>query len=107
MKPPQESSPMSENEKYRLHATIKGHVQGVGFRHFTRQTARELNLTGWVRNLRDGRVEVAAEGEHGDLNQLLVRLRKGPISADVNDIDYDFEAAHGEFNTFRVRHTTG
>ena len=98
---------MSENEKYRLHAYLKGNVQGVGFRYFTRQTAQEHNLTGWVRNLYDGRVEVMAEGEHENLNQLLVRLRNGPISADVNDIDYEFSKAQGEFNNFRVRHTTG
>lgn len=96
---------MSENEHYRLHATIKGNVQGVGFRHFTRQTAQEQGLKGWVRNLRDGRVEVVAEGEHDALNQLLIRLRKGPISADVNDIDYRFEDAQGEFDSFRVRFT--
>jgi acylphosphatase len=47
-----------------------------------------------------------AEGEHEDLNLFLVRLRKGPISADVNDIDYKFNEAQGEFNSFRVRHTT-
>ena len=96
---------MSENEKYRLHATIKGNVQGVGFRHFTRQTAQQLGLTGWVRNLRDGRMEVMAVGTHDDLNQLLVRLRRGPISADVNDINYEFDDAQGEFETFRVRYT--
>lgn len=98
---------MSENEKYRMHAFVRGNVQGVGFRHFTRQTAQEQDLTGWVRNLRDGRVEVLAEGEHDDLNQFLGHLRKGPISADVNDINYEFTDAQGEFETFRVRHTTG
>ena len=98
---------MSEKEKYRLHAYVKGNVQGVGFRHFTRQTAQQQDLTGWVRNLRDGRVEVMAEGKHADLNQLLGRLRKGPISADVNDIDYEFNDAQGEFESFRVRFTTG
>ena len=96
---------MSENEKYRLHAYIKGNVQGVGFRYFARQTAQDQNLTGWVRNLRDGRVEVTAEGEHNNLNQFLVRLRKGPISAEVNDIDYSFENATGDFSAFSVRHT--
>jgi acylphosphatase len=96
---------MSENNQYRLHAYINGNVQGVGFRHFTRQTARDNNLTGWVRNLRDGRVEVMAEGAHCNLNQLLVHLRKGPISADVNNIDYDFDKAQGEFEAFRVRYT--
>jgi acylphosphatase len=96
---------MSEDEKYRLHATIRGNVQGVGFRYFTRQTAQDLSLTGWVRNLRDGRVEVVAEGAHDALNQLLLRLRKGPISAEVKDIDYEFEDAQGEFDSFRVLFT--
>jgi acylphosphatase len=98
---------MNDKTHYRLHATINGRVQGVGFRYFTLQTAQEYHLTGWVRNLRDGRVEVMAEGDHKDLNQLLVQLRKGPISADVNDIHYEFDEAQGEFETFRVRYTSG
>lgn len=98
---------MNEKAQYRLHAYVKGDVQGVGFRYFTRQTAHEHRLTGWVRNLRDGRVEVLAEGGHEDLDQLLVRLRKGPISAEVNDIDYEFDQALGEFEAFLVRYTSG
>lgn len=96
---------MNEKENYRLHAIIKGYVQGVGFRYFTRQIAQEHALTGWVRNLRDGRVEVLAEGTHGNLNQFLLKLRKGPIGADVDDINYEFSEAQGEFDTFRVRFT--
>ena len=96
---------MNKQDNYRLHAEISGQVQGVGFRYFVRQNAQDLNLTGWVRNLRDGRVEVTAEGQHHALNQLLVRLRKGPISAEVMDINYQFNPAKGEFTTFRVRHT--
>jgi acylphosphatase len=96
---------MTENEIYRMHAYVRGRVQGVGFRYHTLQTAQELELTGWVRNLRDGRVEVLAEGAHEDLNRLLVALRKGPISADVQDVDYEFTEAKGEFEGFRVRYT--
>jgi acylphosphatase len=96
---------MSENEQYRLHAYVQGRVQGVGFRYYVRQAAEDNNLNGWVRNLRDGRVEVVAEGTHEDLNQLLMRLRKGPISADVNDVDYEFTDAKGDFKQFRVRFT--
>lgn len=96
---------MSENEKHQLHAHIEGHVQGVGFRYYTLKSARDHDLTGWVRNLRDGRVEVLAEGEHKDLNQLLADLRKGPVSADVRNVDYEFNDPKGEFDDFRVRST--
>lgn len=93
---------MSENRKYQLHAYLKGRVQGVGFRYHTLQAALAHNLTGWVRNLRDGRVEVMAEGEHEDLNRFLVIMRQGPVSADVSDIDYAFMDAQGKFDQFRV-----
>jgi len=55
---------MSENERYRLHAFVKGRVQGVGFRYFVLQSVEGLDLTGWVRNLYDGLVEVVAEGAY-------------------------------------------
>ena len=96
---------MSENEKYQLHAYVKGRVQGVGFRYHTLKSAQEYRLKGWVRNLYDGRVEVLAEGEHQDLNLLLADLRKGPISSDVNDVDYEFNDATGKFDRFYVRNT--
>ncbi len=96
---------MSENELYRLHAYVKGRVQGVSFRYFVLQSAEGLDLTGWVRNLRDGRVEVLAEGAHEDLSRLLAALRKGPISADVRDVDVEFKEGKGEFEGFRVRYT--
>jgi acylphosphatase len=94
---------MSENEKFQLHAYVKGRVQGVGFRYHTLKSAQDNNLKGWVRNLYDGRVEVLAEGEHNDLNLLLADLRKGPISSDVNDVDYEFTEATGKFDRFYVR----
>lgn len=96
---------MSENQNYRLHAYIHGRVQGVSFRYYTLQTAQNLHLTGWVRNLWDGGVEVTAEGEHDNLNQFLRWLRKGPTSAVVRDVDYSFTDAKSEFDQFRVRPT--
>ncbi|MCB2210319.1 acylphosphatase [bacterium] len=96
---------MTEQNNIRLYAYITGNVQGVGFRYFVLQHAQDLDLTGWVRNLWDGRVEVTAEGPHDDVNQLLVHLRKGPISADVNDIDYDFSDFKGEFKRFGILQT--
>lgn len=92
-------------ERFRLHAYISGRVQGVGFRYHVLQAAQENHLTGWVRNLHDGRVEVMAEGQHPDLNQLLRRLHQGPVSAQVRDVDYTFSEAQGGFQRFRVRGT--
>lgn len=96
---------MTEPQELQLHAYISGQVQGVGFRYHTLNAAQNLKLTGWVRNLRDGRVEVLAEGSHDSLNQLLSILRKGPINAEVEDVDYQFGEAQGEFNRFQARMT--
>ncbi len=96
---------MNKKNQQRLHATVSGRVQGVGFRYHTLKTAQDLELTGWVRNLRDGRVEVVAEGELDQLNKLLQDLRKGPVSADVDNINYEFSDNKNEFSQFRVRYT--
>lgn len=93
---------MSDNTPLRFHAYVTGQVQGVGFRYFTLQAAQELHLTGWVRNLYDGRVEVMAEGDPLALNQFLARLRRGPIGAGVDDVKYDFSEAKGDFTRFTV-----
>lgn len=96
---------MTETQDYRLHALITGIVQGVGFRYFVLQSAQELDLTGWVRNRWDGRVEVTAEGSHNALNTLLVKLRRGPLSAEVQDVQYEFSDSQGEFKRFGVLST--
>lgn len=66
-----------------LHVRVTGVVQGVGFRWFVREKARRLGLAGWVRNLPDGSVEVAASGEEGQIELLRGELRKGPSGAAV------------------------
>jgi acylphosphatase len=96
---------MSETQFHRLHAYVEGYVQGVGFRYFVLRAAQEHHLTGWVRNLHDGRVEVMAEGELGNLNRLLAALRKGPHSSDVRQVDYSFSEARGDYHRFSVLST--
>jgi acylphosphatase len=86
----------------RVHAIVSGRVQGVAFRYFTERWATELGLTGWVRNLMDGRVEVLAEGKKDNLEALLARLREGPRAAAVENVDVDWEPPTGEFRDFRV-----
>ena len=65
----------------RLVAWVHGHVQGVGFRWWTRSRALELGLVGYAKNLRDGRVEVVAEGEQADVDKLLALLEEQPSTA--------------------------
>ncbi len=94
---------VSEVLNLQLHALVNGRVQGVGFRYYTLKSARGKNLTGWVRNLRDGRVEVMAEGDQNRLNQLITDLRQGPISSDVDHVEVNFSDAVGEFKDFDVK----
>ena len=92
-------------QKSRLHATVEGRVQGVGFRAFVEQSAELFNLKGWVRNRWDGSVEVAAEGERQDLEKLLAALRRGPRASGISEVRFEWQAAMGEFTNFSVRMT--
>lgn len=93
---------MSEN-KERLVANLEGRVQGVGFRFFTRQNARRLGLTGWVRNDPDGSVTVVAEGDREQLEELARSIREGPRTAVVEQVDLEWEEPENSFSDFTVR----
>lgn len=87
----------------RVHLLITGRVQGVFYRATTVETARRLGLTGWVRNLADGRVEAVAEGP-GDALEALVRWsHDGPPSARVDGVEAQWHPATGEFGDFDAR----
>lgn len=86
----------------REHLLISGKVQGVSFRAYTEQEARALGLTGIVRNLSDGRVEIIAEGEESQLDALKQWARDGSPQAVVDDIDAEIQPATGEFDSFRT-----
>ncbi len=87
----------------RLHARVSGVVQGVGFRYFTRQLASGLGLTGWVRNIPDGTVELVAEGPRDRLEHLLDAFSEGPHGSSVRGVTSDWSEATGEFSDFGVR----
>jgi acylphosphatase len=70
-----------------LHVVVRGRVQGVGFRWFVREAARQLNLAGWVLNRPDGSVEVAAEGSGDSIHALREALAEGPPGASVRSVD--------------------
>jgi acylphosphatase len=89
----------------RLHARVLGRVQGVGFRYYVMTTAGELGLTGWVRNRRDGTVEVIAEGELDRLRSLVKALERGSRSSAVQEVKADLQPPSGEFDSFYVRST--
>lgn len=89
----------------RLHAIAHGRVQGVNFRWYTRQRANALSLTGWVRNLADGRrVEVVAEGAEERLRELVRYLHDGPSGAGVDDVEIEWQDGSGEFSRFSIRY---
>lgn len=79
---------------------ISGHVQGVWFRAHTKEQADKLDITGFAKNLSDGRVEVVATGEHHNIKQLYEWLKKGPEQAEVHDITYD-EIPLQKFDDFK------
>jgi acylphosphatase len=75
-----------EENLVRAHWFVSGQVQGVGFRAFTFEAARELKVNGWVRNLTDGRVEIVAEAGEKTIGQLLDKVKKGPQSGRVDAV---------------------
>ena len=86
----------------RMHVYISGRVQGVFFRAYTQETAQSLNLTGWVRNLADGRVEAVFEGKEENVSAMLEWCRNGPPYAVVRDVDAREEPPTGEYRDFRI-----
>jgi acylphosphatase len=88
--------------KRRLHAVVRGRVQGVGFRDATAREARRLGLAGWVRNQMDGAVEITAEGDEAALRELEAYLRHGPGMAKVIGLDVFWEAAANDLARFEI-----
>jgi acylphosphatase len=88
-----------------VHAVITGQVQGVSFRYFTYHEALKLGLKGWVRNLRDGRVEALFEGEQESIERVLGWCKLGPPAARVEEVQVEWQPPSGKLDAFRVRPT--
>jgi len=86
----------------RLHATVFGRVQDVGFRDYVQKHAKRLSLKGWVRNSPDGTVEVVAEGEDVALVHLILSVEKGAPLSRVDEVKTAYSAPTGEFDDFRM-----
>ncbi|PWN07739.1 acylphosphatase [Rhodohalobacter mucosus] len=82
---------------------IQGRVQGVGFRHFTVQNARRLNLNGWVMNMPDGSVEALITGDDEDVSKMMDKLKEGPAAARVDRLEWDSAEPDSLPDTFRVK----
>ncbi|HJY15717.1 MAG TPA: acylphosphatase [Nitrososphaeraceae archaeon] len=92
------------NKKIRAHVFIIGKVQGVYFRQNTRIVANRHKVTGWVQNLRDGRVEAVLEGNEMDVSELIEWFYAGPPKAKVDDVQIKYESYVGEFQGFKVNY---
>ncbi len=88
--------------KARTRIVIRGLVQGVFFRREITDVARRVGITGWVRNLPDGRVEAVAEGEKEMLEELLKFCYVGPRGARVNGVEVEWSDFKGEFRGFKI-----
>jgi len=87
----------------RAHVLVSGKVQGVFFRSSTKDKAEELGLSGWVRNLADGRVEAVFEGDKEDIDKMAEWCKKGPEYAIVIGVEVFLEEYKGEFTGFLLR----
>jgi acylphosphatase len=88
--------------KGRARVVVNGRVQGVGFRQYAVAEAQRLGVTGWVRNLPDGRVEALAEGDKEAVDALLAWCRHGPRLARVDELKVSWEPHRGEFVDFQI-----
>ena len=88
----------------RIHVLISGRVQGVYFRAETQRAATGLNLTGWVRNVPDGRVEAVFEGEDTNIEKMIAWCHHGPPAARVQEVITEEESYSGAFTGFGIKY---
>jgi acylphosphatase len=93
------STPVPQRRTY----LFSGHVQGVGFRYTTQSIAKLHPVTGYVRNLADGRVELVMEGEAAEMQQVVSRL-SGQMEGHISRVTESESPATGEFRDFSIRH---
>ena len=91
-------------EKSRAEVFVSGMVQGVSLRANTARKASQLGLTGWVKNLRDGRVGAVFEGEKERIEEMLTWLKNGPYFAEIKNMEISWQEFQGEFSNFEIRY---
>jgi len=87
----------------RAHIRYSGYVQGVGFRFTAANAARSLGLSGWVKNLPRGGVEVVCEGEEKVIKNFILKIASGPLGGHIRDSAVEWEKPTGEVSSFEIR----
>ncbi len=87
----------------RVHVWVKGRVQNVGFRAHVQYSARQIGVTGWVRNVGYDTVEAVAEGEREKVERLVDAMKRGPRGSQVDESNVEWQNATGEFADFQMR----
>ena len=87
----------------RIHLFISGYVQGVGFRWYVQRLAERINVYGFVRNLRDGRVEVVAQGNNESVEQFTQELKEGSFKDNLEEIKKSEEKYQEEYSDFTIK----
>lgn len=85
-----------------IHLLIDGMVQGVGFRYYVHRSARRHLLSGWVKNLEDGKVEVVAEGDEEELRLFIKEMEKGSRFSTVQNVKVEWQAYSNKFRNFEI-----
>lgn len=88
----------------RLQVYFSGHVQGVGFRYTVQRLALGFDVTGWVKNLSDGRVEMLVEGERGELEAFQAAIPNAGLRRFIRETQLDWSNGTGEFRGFEIAH---
>jgi len=91
-------------KKIRAHVVISGRVQGVYYRKDAIKQAQRLGLSGWIRNLNDGKVEAVFEGEKENVEKIVNWAKKGPFFARVSSLKIEWQEYKGEFNNFGIKY---
>ncbi len=86
-----------------IYLIIGGRVQGVGFRYFAQLKARELNISGWVRNTPDGKVEIEAEGDSQNIEMFIEWMKIGPSRATIRTVSVSEITPRRNFTNFNIR----
>jgi len=92
------------SEKARAYLLISGKVQGVFFRENTKNIAKNLGLTGWVKNLDNGQVEAVFEGEKEKIEEIINWAKKGPVLAKVKEVKIEWQDYQREFSDFEIKY---
>lgn len=89
-------------DKKKARVIVRGQVQGVGYRYFALKTAQKTGISGCVKNMQDGSVELMAEGENGKIEEFIQTLRHKHPWAKIEALEVEWQAYDGEFERFEI-----